>query len=628
MNESRLNLSTGLIALYFFCTGCSSALGAGQKPLLVRYLSPLPDSKYILPVTNIIVRTDGPIADDAAQGLIRVISGTLSGIHSFAVRVSDDGRTVVCQPATPFSLSEGVTVLLDTSIARCTGPAQAGSFTFWIAPSYVDPTALRAKLRASDFPESVSARKQALRTRPAAVTDGIVLPVIDVTVSEATSPGYLFLSNLNWSYASVPALLILRDDGSQVFARDLENNGYDFKPQPNGMLTYYDDGPQEFLEMDQTCTVIDTFHCGNGYGTDPHELRILPNGHALLFGVDNEIVDMSRVVPGGYTAAKVVGYVIQELDQKKNVVFQWRTMDHFSITDATGIDFTATWIDYAHCNAIDADTDGNLLLSTRHFNEITKISRETGDMMWRLGGKNNQFRFVNDSVGFSYQHAVRRIDNGNITLFDNGDFHVPPYSRAVEYAVDTARKTATLVWQYRNTPDVFGYAMGFVQRLQNGNTLIGWGAGNPTVTEVSPSGNKVFEMTFDDGVYSYRAFRYNWQPVISSAPRVGEGSPVSYALSQNYPNPFNPSTVIRYALPGRASVVLEVFNTLGQQVATLASGTEEPGFHEVRFDASGLASGMYFYRLAAHTASVTTSAGAPAGGSGDFVQTRKLLLVR
>jgi len=106
------------------------------------------------------------------------------------------------------------------------------------------------------------------------------------------------------------------------------------------------------------------------------------------------------------------------------------------------------------------------------------------------------------------------------------------------------------------------------------------------------------------------------------------GTPQTFALDQNYPNPFNPSTVIRYALPGRASVVLEVFNTLGQQVATLVSETEEPGFHEVRFDGSGLASGLYFYRLAAHSASALPGTGAPAGGSGDFVQTKRLLLLR
>jgi hypothetical protein len=90
------------------------------------------------------------------------------------------------------------------------------------------------------------------------------------------------------------------------------------------------------------------------------------------------------------------------------------------------------------------------------------------------------------------------------------------------------------------------------------------------------------------------------------------GLPAIVALSQNFPNPFNPSTTIRYGLPSKSHVTLAVFNTLGQQVAFLVNGDQEAGYHEVRFDGSGLASGLYFYRIQA----------------GDFVQTRKLVLLK
>jgi D-alanyl-D-alanine carboxypeptidase len=91
-----------------------------------------------------------------------------------------------------------------------------------------------------------------------------------------------------------------------------------------------------------------------------------------------------------------------------------------------------------------------------------------------------------------------------------------------------------------------------------------------------------------------------------------KGLPTSYALEQNYPNPFNPATTIRYSMPHRSHVTLTVFNPLGQQLATLVNREIEAGYHEIQFDALGLASGVYFYRLRA----------------GDFAQTRKLLLLR
>ena len=90
------------------------------------------------------------------------------------------------------------------------------------------------------------------------------------------------------------------------------------------------------------------------------------------------------------------------------------------------------------------------------------------------------------------------------------------------------------------------------------------------------------------------------------------GRAESFWLAQNYPNPFNPSTTITYALPARSHVALAVFNTLGQEVATLVRGEQEAGYHEVVFGASGLSSGVYFYRLTA----------------GAFAATKKLVLTR
>ena len=90
------------------------------------------------------------------------------------------------------------------------------------------------------------------------------------------------------------------------------------------------------------------------------------------------------------------------------------------------------------------------------------------------------------------------------------------------------------------------------------------------------------------------------------------GFPVQFAMYQNYPNPFNPSTTIKYELSRTSDVRLSVFDLLGREVSVLVNERSEAGVHEVKFDRSNLASGVYFYRLQA----------------GNFVQTRKLLLLR
>jgi hypothetical protein len=344
-------------------------------------------------------------------------------------------------------------------------------------------------------------------------------PHVNIPLKTNPDSGLIFINN----WGGTPYIAILDNNGAPVFYRKMPANARDFKLQMNGNLSYRLADPYYlFQEMDSSYTVLRNITAKNGFGTDEHELQILPNGNVLLIALEWKTVDMSALVPGGKTNATVVGNHIQEIDPAGTVVFEWKCWDNLTIADAVHENLTAQSIDYVHMNAIAVDTDGNILFSARHLSQVVKINRKTGKVMWRLGGKNSSFTFVGDPLnGPSYQHDIRALGNGHYTIMDNGNFHSPSVSRAVEYVLDTVAMKATLVWQYRHTPDRYTWWMGNVQRLPNGNTLINWADGSlPKLTEVTQAGVKAMEMGFVNYAHSYRVFRFPWKgkasaPVIS-----------------------------------------------------------------------------------------------------------------
>jgi hypothetical protein len=130
--------------------------------------------------------------------------------------------------------------------------------------------------------------------------------------------------------------------------------------------------------------------------------------------------------------------------------------------------------------------------------------------------------------------------------------------------------------------------------------------GNGTTTE--PQSYVYTDISVQPGTWYYRLKQIDLDNTIhyseaikpSAVTGVAERPlPKEFALDQNYPNPFNPSTVIEYALPREARVTLEVYNLLGQRVQTLVDDVRAAGYHTVRFNATGLSSGIYFYRMRA-----------------------------
>jgi hypothetical protein len=135
-----------------------------------------------------------------------------------------------------------------------------------------------------------------------------------------------------------------------------------------------------------------------------------------------------------------------------------------------------------------------------------------------LNGASKSFRFANDPEGFTYQHDARRLANGNILIFANGNFKPGErYSRVVEYQIDDINLVATKVWEYKSNDAIVSDFMGGAQRLPNGNTVIGWGGTIPTFTEVDSDGQVVFEASTPLWCVSYRAYHFDVESILKNA---------------------------------------------------------------------------------------------------------------
>lgn len=339
----------------------------------------------------------------------------------------------------------------------------------------------------------------------------------EVVSNGTPEPGYTLLAPIAPMGQPHPAVIV-DNSGRVVWYRETPSFVVDFQLQPNGHYTaavalpnvqqpYF---PGVYEEWDLLGNVVGTWSAAGVEFTDYHEIRLVAGGQeALLLGFVAETHDISQF--GGPTDAVVVGNVLQRVTRGGGVLFEWNSFDHYDLRDADDFAWQPRPLgyDFTHANAI--EVDGNAyLLSTRHLSEITKIEATTGEIVWRMGGgKANQFTFLNDPhEGFFMPHSVRRLENGNLILLDNGNFHAPPSSRAVEYRVDEQAKTATLVWSFE--PGIFSCCMGYAQRLPGGNTLVTLGE-DYRVFEVSPGGSVIWELRLPDqgsGFFGiYRAFR-------------------------------------------------------------------------------------------------------------------------
>lgn len=339
-------------------------------------------------------------------------------------------------------------------------------------------------------------------------------PDLKVTVQRpgaSTDPIYLALQS------GVRHLAKVNRHGVPLFYRKIDGDIRDFKKHPGGEHSYaveVAENQWEHVVLDSSFREVDRVTAVGLEGTDHHEFLMLENGNFVVLAYVPTLRDLTEFGEGA--DARVFDSMLQEITPERDVVFEWNSWGHMSYDDS--VKEPDLRYEYAHVNSVFVDTDGNWLISARGLAQVLKIDRTTGEVIWRFGGKTNEFTFVDDPYGgFCGQHTATRVDNGNLLLFDNGRLCWPEmpergeYTRVVEYELDEERKTARLVWSFSHE-EIYASSAGSAQRLPNGNTFIGWGnSGQPVLaTEVDRDGNVVFELEGRGEMWaarSYRAYR-------------------------------------------------------------------------------------------------------------------------
>jgi len=371
-------------------------------------------------------------------------------------------------------------------------------------------------------------------------------PVLVAAPAAGTAAGFVFVAPISFSSTTIPTgaygPLILDDDGELVWFLPLSTVvAQNFRVQKyhgEDVLTWYEGAAGgtyggSCVIYDATYRELKRVHAGNGFDCDVHEFLLTSRGTALL-SVYNEVkADLTSI--GGAVDGRLVEGIVQEIDiASRRVLFEWHSLDHVGIGESFRTAVTAAGnVDYFHLNSIGVDAaDNNLIVSSRHTSTVYKVDRKSGEIIWRLGGKKNDFQ-MGPGAAFNFQHDARARVGGELTLFDNGATGpgaqaVESASRPLRLALDTDAMTAGLVQAYQAAEPRLGIALGDVQELPDGGVFVGWGAAGP-FSEFAPDGGVRFDADFGDASVSYRALRFPWvgRPVTSPVAAVsanGDGT--------------------------------------------------------------------------------------------------------
>ena len=325
-------------------------------------------------------------------------------------------------------------------------------------------------------------------------------------------------------------------------------NKFDFAPQTyqgRPVLTWFQGrivtgGHGEGVEViaDDRYRVTHVLHAHGGLQADFHEFHLTPRGTAFFTAYETLPYDLSSV--GGPKNGWLLTGRAQEVDiATGKLVWEWKCLDHIPLSESylalknTGRKKTKPY-DYFHINTIDdaPDGSGDVLIGARNTWSVFKVSRKTGDVVWKLGGKQSDFKMGPGSQ-FYWQHDSRMHGPKVLTVFDDGFDAVMPkdekQSRALILDVDSAAMTVTLQRAFTNSVPVLARAMGNTQFMPGGGVFVGWGT-NPYFSEFSADGKLLLEGQLTKGDPAYRSFMGDWVGHPTEPPAVAARHHASGAM--------------------------------------------------------------------------------------------------
>ena len=303
--------------------------------------------------------------------------------------------------------------------------------------------------------------------------------------------------------------IVIDNSGRIVWYHHFPNGpGLNFQAQPNGRYTARPPSSAgqiaKWIELDPLGDTTRALTCGRNLQPRLHDMIARPDGSYWMICDEVRTIDLSA--QGRSSQSRVTGAVVQKLSPSGDVLFEWNVFDHFevdlSVLEPTEINGVS--VNWTHGNALDLDGDGNLLVSFRNLNEIAKIDTQTGAVIWRLGGKQNQFTFENVlTPAFRHQHGIRAAGTSRVLLLDN--LGESSGSRMELYEIDEVHRTARLIRSNASSAGLVAFIGGSTQSLSGGNTLVSFGNGGG-VEEYNQAGSAVWRIDGSPG-YIFRAQR-------------------------------------------------------------------------------------------------------------------------